>query len=105
MIARDEVRQALTGPIFSLNTPFTAEGEIDERGIRRLIDFALAHGAKAIILTNGDSLYTILSDEEVARVTRLAAEHTAGRAMVVAAEAGFRVGRWMRRNADDPTRS
>ncbi len=39
-----------------------------------------------MLLTYGDSLYSLLTDEEVAEVTRVVARHTAGRALVVAAD-------------------
>jgi 4-hydroxy-tetrahydrodipicolinate synthase len=86
MISREEVRHALTGPIMSLNTPFFANGEIDYQSIRQIIDFTIDAGSKTIILTSGDSLYTLLTDTEVAELTKVVVAQTAGRAMVVAAD-------------------
>jgi len=93
MLIREEVRHALTGPMMSLSTPFLPDGEIDYPGIRRIIDFTIDAGSKAIILTQGDSLYTILTDEEVAELTKFVAEYTAGRAMVVAADRSWWTGK------------
>lgn len=86
MISREEARHALTGPIMSLNTPFFANGEIDYQSIRQIIDFTIDAGSKTIILTSGDSLYTLLTDAEVAELTKFVVAQTAGRAMVVAAD-------------------
>ena len=51
-----------------------------------MIDFDIAAGAKTIMLTYGDSLCSVLSDEELGEVTKVVAEHTSGRAMVIAAD-------------------
>ena len=86
MIDRDAVREALTGPIASVRTPFLRNGEVDFNGLRSVIDFNIAAGSKAIVLTAGDSHYISLSDAEISQVTRVAVEHTAGRSLVVAAD-------------------
>ena len=86
MISREEVRAALTDPFPSLNVPFHRDGDIDYDGLRNVVDRAIAGGAKTALLTWGDSLYSVLTDDEVAEVTRVVAEHAAGRAMVVAAD-------------------
>jgi len=86
MISREEVRKALTGPVGSVRTPFRRDGNIDFDGLRNTIDFNINAGSKTVLLTAGDSHYFILSDREIAEVTKVAAEHTAGRAMMVAAD-------------------
>ena len=86
MIDRSRVREALTGPVASVHTPFLRDGEIDENGLRNMIDHVIDAGSGSIILTYGDSLYSVLTDEEVAHLTKVTAEHVAGRAMVIAAD-------------------
>jgi 4-hydroxy-tetrahydrodipicolinate synthase len=86
LIDRARVREALTGPVMSTRTPFLRNGDIDYNGLRTMIDRCIANGSKTVLLTHGDSLYSVLSDREIAEVTRVAAEHTAGRALVVAAD-------------------
>src|SRR6185312_14300727 len=81
-----EIRHALSGPIASISTPFTRDGAIDYRGLRTIIDYAIAAGSRTVLLTYGDSLYSLLTDQEVAEVTKVTVEHTANRAMVVAAD-------------------
>ena len=83
---RDEIRACLTGPFPSIRMPFSEDGSVDYEGLRHEIDFVIAAGSKTILLTAGDSHYMCLSDEEIAQVTRATCEHTAGRAMVVAAD-------------------
>ena len=83
---KDEVRKHLTGPIESMRTPFTRDGEIDWDALRNVIEFDIAAGSKTILLTVGDSHYICLSDEEIGKITRVAVEQTRGRAMVVAAD-------------------
>jgi len=86
MIDRDAVREALTGPIASVRTPFNEDGSVDFAGVRKIIDFDIAAPSKAIVLTAGDSHYFALSDAEISEMARVAVEHTAGRAMVVVAD-------------------
>ena len=81
-----EIRAALSGPCPSINTPFTRDGAIDFDGLRAELDFVLDAGARVVILTYGDSLYSILTDDEVAEVTRAVAEHVNRRAITVAAD-------------------
>ena len=86
MLNREEVRHALTGPVMSLGTPFHENGDIDYEGVRRIIDYTVDEGgSKTVIITAGDSLFTVLSDDEIAELTKVVVDHTAGRAMVIAA--------------------
>lgn len=86
MKSREEIRDALTCPIASVPTLFLRDGSIDFDGVRNFIDFTIAGGTKTILLTYGDSLYSLLSDSEIAEMTRVVVEHTASRALVVAAD-------------------
>ncbi len=86
MKTRDEIRAALTGPIPSIRTPFNRDGSIDRAGLRNMIEFDIAAGATSLLLTYGDSQCSILTDQEVADVTRVVAKQAAGRALVVAAD-------------------
>jgi dihydrodipicolinate synthase/N-acetylneuraminate lyase len=86
MIDRAKVRQALTGPIASIRTPFLRDGTVDFDSLRRMIDFDIDAGSGAIVLTAGDSHYIALSDDEIAQVTQVTVDHVARRALVVAAD-------------------
>jgi dihydrodipicolinate synthase/N-acetylneuraminate lyase len=87
MLPTDEYRSRLRGPVCSIPTPFTKAGEIDERGVRSIIDVALEAGSQVILITEGDSLFSILGDDEIGELTRLVVDHVAGRALTVAAGA------------------
>jgi 4-hydroxy-tetrahydrodipicolinate synthase len=79
-------RQALAGPISSVSTPFDRTGAIDERALRACVDFAVTEAKSGtILLTYGDSLISVLTDREIADVTRIVVEQTARRKLVVAA--------------------
>ncbi|MYC96725.1 MAG: dihydrodipicolinate synthase family protein [Caldilineaceae bacterium SB0661_bin_32] len=86
MRSPQELRSLLTGPVMSVHTPFTRDGEIDYGSLRGLVDRGIDAGSTTMLLTYGDSLYSLLTDDEVAEVTRVVAEQTAGRAAVVAAD-------------------
>jgi len=78
-------RQQVSGPVVSITTPFTRAGEIDYAGLRRFVDFAIDAGTTALLFTPGDSLYVALTDDEVAQLTRVTAEHIGDRALFIAA--------------------
>ena len=86
MYSSQSLRSLLSGPVTSLHTPFNKDGEIDYSGLRGLVERGVSAGSTAMMLTYGDSLFSLLTDTEVAEVTRVVAEQTAGRAAVVAAD-------------------
>ena len=86
MIDRQKAREALTGPIPSLHTPFTKDGDVDFDGVRAAVEFAVDAGARTMLLTAGNSHYLCLSDEEIAEITKVVCRAAAGRLMVVAAD-------------------
>jgi 4-hydroxy-tetrahydrodipicolinate synthase len=88
-----KIRDAFRGPCPSLSTPFTRRGEIDFDAVSKMLDFMLAAKAKAIILTMGDSLFTILTDDEVAQLTKFVCGHVNKRALVVAADKSWWTGK------------
>jgi 4-hydroxy-tetrahydrodipicolinate synthase len=89
MISREEVRESLTGPVASLSTPFTFDGDVDYAGLRTLVDGNLAGGSNSALLTYGDSLFTLLSDDEISEITRVVADQTGKRGITVAADGGW----------------
>lgn len=83
---RSQAKIILKGPVPSIRTPFDIEGNVDFEGLRSNIDFLLGQGVNSIMLTAGDSHYDCLTDEEISNVTRITAQHTAGRAKLIAAD-------------------
>lgn len=88
-----DIRAKLSGPWPSIHTPFTKSGEIDYAALRGQLAFALEAKAKAVVLTWGDSLFSILTDNEIAEITKAVVEHIDGRAYVVAATDRWWTGR------------
>lgn len=85
----DVVRAALTGPLDTVRTPFNKDGSIDFASMRRMIDMVLDSGCGTTMLTAGNSHFNCMTEQEIAEMARVATEHTAGRAMVVAADWSF----------------
>lgn len=81
---RNYFKEQVTGPIVSINTPFLKNGDIDYEGLGNFIDFAIDAGSRSLLFTPGDSLYIVLTDEEVAELTKFAANHIGDRAMFLA---------------------
>lgn len=77
------VREAIAGPVPSFSTAFLENGEIDWESNARNVDFLIASGAKTILLTLGDSLLTILRDQEVLELTKFVVKCADKRAMVI----------------------
>jgi len=94
--AIQELRDRLQGPVNSIPTTFTREGEIDWEGLRGIVDVGIEGGSNVALLTYGDSQFAFLSDEEVGELTKAVVEHVNGRAVVVAATR-----RWWTRKAVD----
>jgi dihydrodipicolinate synthase/N-acetylneuraminate lyase len=80
-----ELRARVRGPVNSIYTTFTRSGELDWKGIRTMIDAGIAGGSGVTLLTFGDSQLDFLTDQEVAELTRVVVEQSAGRSLTVAA--------------------
>lgn len=73
----------LYGVVPIIPTPFTENEEVDEAALKRLIDFAVSAGVKAVCLPAYASEFYKLTDEEKLRVVRIAVGHSAGRLRIV----------------------
>ncbi len=80
-----QIREALTGPCPSLRTTFNQDSSIDYAGLANSIDVVLGAGAKNIIITHGDSLLSLLTEREIAELTKFVVDYVHRRALVVAA--------------------
>ncbi len=70
------------------STPFDERGQLDEEGLRRVVDFCVECGAHGIVYPVNASEFTVLSDEERKRGSRIVVEQTAGRIPVAIGTAG-----------------
>ncbi len=93
MISREDAKEIFVGPLPTVCTPFNRDDSIDYATLAKQVDIHLSAGAKTLILTYGDSLYSVLTDQEVAEVTKAVAEQVAGRATVVAADRRWATGK------------
>jgi len=89
MLTLAEARHYLNGPVMSLATSFHADGTIDYQGVKAYIDASIANGSKTVMLTAGDSHYIVMSDEQIAELTRFVCQYVGKRAMIIAADRYF----------------
>ncbi|OUS33915.1 dihydrodipicolinate synthase family protein [Rhodobacterales bacterium 56_14_T64] len=64
-------------------TPFHADGQLDEQGMRRVLDCIIAQGVDGICILANYSEQFVISDDERALLMRLCLEHVAGRVPVI----------------------
>ncbi|MBY6048935.1 dihydrodipicolinate synthase family protein [Vannielia litorea] len=83
------MQSPLTGILPVAPTPFTAEGLVDEEGMRRVLDCMIDQGVDAICILANYSEQFVLSDEERATLTRVSLEHVAGRVPVIVTVSHF----------------
>src|SRR5262245_41822442 len=95
----EEVKQRVRGPILTLPTPFTGDFKVDYAGVRNMVELAVANGVVVHELTNGNSQYSVLSYEEIKKLTKVFVEAVRGRGIVIAA-----TGPWWTRQAVDYAR-
>ncbi len=76
-------KQELTGVVPIIPTPFTKNEEIDEAGLRSLIDFSVSTGVEAVCLPAYASEFYKLSDQEKQQVVKIAIEQSAGRVKIM----------------------
>ena len=77
------MKHVLTGILPVAPTPFTADGRVDEDGMRRVLDCMIDQGVDAICILANYSEQFVLSDEERALLTKLSVEHVAGLVPVI----------------------
>lgn len=72
------------GIITALITPFDSKGDIDEQGLKQLVERQIEAGIAGVAVVAGSGEYVNLSAAERARVVEVAAEAAAGRIPVLA---------------------
>ena len=65
------IRNAMTGPLCSIPTPFRPDEEIDFDALAKMIDFQIENHFGIIFLTPGNSHYNVLTDDEMAEIAKL----------------------------------
>lgn len=72
------------GSVVALITPFTKDGTLDARALRRLVDFHIEQGTAALAVTGTTGEASTLSNAEHREVIAVAVEQSAGRIHVMA---------------------
>ena len=74
----------LRGVLPVIPTPFLSNGDVDEKGLRATVDYAISSGAGGVCSPMFASEFYKLNGDEVRRVTQIVVEQTKGRVPVVA---------------------
>jgi|LauGreDrversion4_2_1035121.scaffolds.fasta_scaffold116023_2 4-hydroxy-tetrahydrodipicolinate synthase len=74
----------LRGVVPPVCTPFTADYEVDEKSLRRLINYLIDGGVHGLFVLGSTSEVAYLTDKRRADVIRIAIDENAGRVPVVA---------------------
>jgi len=74
----------LRGVVPPVCTPFTADYEVDEKSLRRLVNHLIGGGVHGLFVLGSTSEVAYLTDKRRADVIRIAIDETAGRVPVVA---------------------
>jgi 4-hydroxy-tetrahydrodipicolinate synthase len=80
-------RERLAGCGTALVTPFTPQGQIDERSLRSFVDWQIASGVHFVVPCGSTGEAATMSTAEHCRVVEITVEQTAGRVPVVAGAA------------------
>ena len=74
----------LEGVYTALVTPMTADGTLDEKALRRLVDFQIEGGVQGLVPVGTTGESPTLSGEECKRVIQIVVEQARGRLPVIA---------------------
>jgi 4-hydroxy-tetrahydrodipicolinate synthase len=83
------MRTSFTGVGTALITPFTKNGDVDEKAVRRLANRQIEAGVHFLVPVGTTGESPTLSPEERRRVVELVVEEAEGRAMVLAGAGGY----------------
>lgn len=72
-----------SGSFVAMITPFR-NGEVDEAGLRKLVDFQIENGTNGLVPCGTTGEAATMSEDEQFRVIEVVVQHTAGRVPVVA---------------------
>ena len=78
-----KLSQPLTGILPIAPTPFHTDGQVDEEGMRRVLDCMVDQGVDAICILANYSEQFLLTDEERTTLLHLSLEQAAGRVPVI----------------------
>ncbi len=79
----------LTGIVAILVTPLTDAGQVDEAGVRHLVDYCCEQGFSGLVVLGSNGEFPYLSFEEKVKVITAAADQAKGRIKVIAGASDY----------------
>ena len=79
----ERVFQRLRGPVVPINIPLAKDYSVDYGNLRSYVDFLCENQAPVIFFTHGSSEFKSMSEHEIEKLCRTAAEQARGRALVI----------------------
>ena len=76
--------QQLRGILTALATPFTADGELDEAILRKVVDRSIDGGVHGVVACGSTGEFTALSSDERRRIVEIVVDQAGGRVPVIA---------------------
>lgn len=80
---------AFKGIVPALITPMTADEQVDEAGLRLLVDRLVAAGVHGLFVLGTNGEFISLSEQEKLRIARIAVEQSNGRVPVIAGTGAY----------------
>ncbi len=79
----DRIFQRLRGPVVPINIPLAKDYSVDYGNLRSYVDFLCEKRVPVIFFTHGSSEFRSMSEGEIEKLCRTAAEQARGRALVI----------------------
>ena len=87
-----DVVARLKGPVVPVNICFADDHSVDYEAMRRYVDWLCEERVPVILLTYGSSEFSVLSAEEIRKLTELFARTVAGRSLFVTSTGYWSIG-------------
>ena len=79
----DQVYQRLRGPVVPINIPLAKDYSVDYGNLRSYVDFLCEQKVPVIFFTHGSSEFKNMSEWEIEKLCRTAADQSRGRSLVI----------------------
>ncbi len=81
--AHERIYRRLRGPVVPINIPLAKDYSVDYGNLRAYVDFLCENQTPVIFFTYGSSEFKSMSEREIEKLCRTAAEQSRGRALVI----------------------
>ena len=79
----ERIYRKLRGPVVPINIPLAKDYSVDYGNLKAYVDFLCENQAPVIFFTHGSSEFKSMSEREIEKLCRTAAEQARGRALVI----------------------